>query len=157
MIAVSGGTSAATCHSGLGGRRATVIALAPADGHVVWQTDVPAVVAVVPPQTADEVRFNLAGSHTIVRLDSMTGANLGTVKVDGPLTVGLTMLPPVGFGAVIVDRAFDDQGSFVSGTDSASGGRLWTTRLPRSGGGTKVVATDGLAVVASSDEIPACP
>lgn len=34
-------------------------------------------VAVVPSQTADEVRFNVNGSDTIVGLDSVTGSNLG--------------------------------------------------------------------------------
>jgi hypothetical protein len=66
----------------------------------------------------------------------------------------IAVVPPQVDGEV---RFFTVGSGDIVRLDPISGKKLGTTRLPRSGGGTKVIAAQGLAVVASPDELPSCP
>jgi outer membrane protein assembly factor BamB len=154
-IAAGCGSSPVACGDS-SPRYSTILALDPLDGHVVWHTDVPDVRGIAPSQTSGEVRFIKSGSNDLVRLESTTGNTLGTIRNQEQVSVDLTEVPAVTFGEMAVNRASDDQGSFMFGTNTVTGRRAWMTRLPRSGGGTRVIAADGLAVASSSDKFLGC-
>ncbi len=119
------------CGNDVSDLHSSVVALDPATGTTIWNTEIPLAFGTMPPPADGEIRVSLAGRGKDARLDPSSGRLLGTVSASHEVTVGSIAVTPR-FSAsdtLPPDPTPADYGPFVDGVAVSGHVDLGTTRV----------------------------